>query len=82
MVGKIEFSAENAMVGRLLFWAERRQGPGLAFPANFEFLRRKKTVLLSSPWVGLYVRYLCTYVEARPGRSSLSGAGGVGRGKH
>ena len=72
MVGKIEFSAENAMVGLLLFWAERDRNQVLAFPANFEFLCRKKTVLSSSPRVGLYVRYLCTYVEARPGRSNLS----------
>ena len=76
MVGKIEFSAENAMVGLLLFWAERGQGSVLDIPANFEFLPYvEKKQLLSSPRVGLYVRYLCTYVEARPGRSNLSGDG-------
>ena len=69
MVGKIEFSAENAMVGLLLFWAERDRNQVLAFPGNFGFLCRKKTVVSSSTRVGLYVRYLCTYVEARPGRS-------------
>jgi hypothetical protein len=34
------------MVGLLLFWAERGQGPVLDIPANFEFLRRKKTVIV------------------------------------
>ena len=51
------------MVGLLLFWAERGQGPVLDIPANFEFLRRKKTVFLSSPYLGGALRTLSLYLR-------------------
>ena len=72
LVDKIEFSAENAMVGLLLFWPRVDRSRVLALSQNFEFLRRKKTVIVE-PQEGLYVRTsLCTYIEASPGGSSLS----------
>ena len=48
LVDKIEFSAENAMVGPLLFLADRGLNPVLAFTTHFEFPRRDSAILFLS----------------------------------
>lgn len=48
LVDKIEFSAENAMVGLVLFGAREGQTSVLGLSTKFEFLCRKKTTFLLS----------------------------------
>ena len=67
-VDMIEFSAENAMVGLLLFWPREGEETGLALSQNFEFLRRPKAIVRSSllpmslyvpsSLCGSYIQYL------------------------